>query len=366
MFLIAAVVSILPCVTRLPQPPSIADIQEEVAIARSLLNGLSMAYTIEDRGYVEAVESGDIRTMHRQLTMSWADGQRRWEHWNYGYEIPGQGPSRRSVAFFDGRDSFRILTPTGRETQPGLPVVAKSGFTVDSFPLHPTANFESLVFGGLSVHGLDALLADSTWTAVVAPTTERVNGQDCWKLELRQTGRSSVLTYWLGQDVGFMPVMSTVYLQDHLEGRQPTFVNGTIASNFEEVRPGLWLPGVVRITDPNDPNPETYIQFTRESIRAIDEGENLCPELASGAVDMIDLRTGERYLMLDGERGPSTPISDAKQIERSLDQLLDHGRVLAAKTPTTKPTGSPVLLVVGMSVALALAACWWCIRIFRK
>jgi hypothetical protein len=55
---------------------------------------------------------------------------------------------------------------------------------------------------------------------------------------------------------------------------------------------------------------------------------------------MIDIRTGERYRLLNGERGPSTPLTDAKKIDRSLDELFAHGRVLAVKAPAPKSTGS--------------------------
>ena len=355
--------------------PAPSDIREELAIAKSFLSGLSIEIQCKSVGYVGDPHDlrllpkeaySQTRTEYRRFIHTWSDGSQRLERWSYGDRLPGEGPFRHGVSYFDGTDTYQILQRTGRETQPGLPVVAKSGLDENVLPSHPLTNFESLVFGGLHPKGLDEMLADPSWVIVVPPTAERVHDHDCWKIELRKEGSTATFTYWLGQDIGFMPVKSTVVADAHPLTGQPGLINGTIASNFQEVRPGLWLPGVVRITDPNEPQPETYVEFTRTHVRVLDEGESLCPELASGAIDMIDFRTGERYLLLDGERGPSTPITDAKQIERSLDQLLDHGRVLAAKAPTSKRTGAPVLFFVGMSAALALAAGWWCVRIFRK
>jgi len=358
---------LIPLAAAISAPPTPADIREELAIARSLLSGLSITCMNEVRAFSEDPESREPRSTQRRSIFTWGEnGKKRVESWYYGYEAPGQGPFMHGIAFFDGKDTFRIRERSERDTQPGMPVAVWSGLNTEFFPTHSIANYETIAFGGVQPLALDAVLADPQWIAVVAPEPEVVSGQSCWKVEVAREGRpDSVFTFWLGRDVGLMPVKSTFVVSRHPETGQTGLINGTIASDFEEVRPGLWLPRVVRMTDPDDPSPETWQQFTRTEVRTLEAGADLAPELARGALDMIDFRSGERYLLLDGERGPSTPIADAKKLERELNDLTTQGRVLAASTNTPSPKGLPVVALIGLTAGLGLAVGWGVWRLSR-
>ncbi|XVJ58995.1 MAG: hypothetical protein HEQ23_06170 [Tepidisphaera sp.] len=319
-------------------PPDVREVAAEVRAMRGLFDGVSVSYMVEKRAFTSEAMT-DIQTQRFSCEISVREGRKRLRQTAYDMNQPiGTGPSRTGTAFFDGRDSFRLLERPANASFPGAPVYVKPGFCDSIFPTYILDNFESAIWGDM-VRPLDAAIESGTYDVSISATPETVGGHSTWTLTLRSSAESDARTWeeWkvsVAPELGMLPIRST--LEVHQPDGSVQFISGKWAEDFVQAKPGLWIPRTITFGDPRNPGAETYTRLQATTIGEAPRADELLAELTDGPRDMIDFRTNERYSVVDGRPGPAQRIADAAAVQRELDQYMKQTaevRLAGAYTP---------------------------------
>jgi hypothetical protein len=341
---------------------------------RSLVDSVRIEYDIERRAHVED-ETGPIRSLRSRYAIEVTGVTRRQEAAHYGWDqLIGQGPSRAGVSLYDGRDTFAV-TPaplsaySGGDEPPRSLVYVKAGRDSSLLGDHVLENFESAIWGDM-LRPLDEVIEGGVFTVSVADESQMILGYRAYVMTFRVEvhGNAEIAaerwTVWVAPDLGMLPIRSTAEFE--LTNGGTRLINGKSARNFREIKPGLWIPTEITFADPREEAPATYTRLMVTSVSDARSRDVLLQELASGVREYIDFRTNERYIM-DGEnRGASSPIADAADVQRELDAFMGRSQVVAASQRTTNakdgvmPTWAWVSLPVGLLIAFGV------VRVVRK
>jgi|GEM_PF-5316162 len=335
-------------------PPTPQEVRDTVSAMRQSMNGLRVEADISSRGY-DADEMANLIDIYTSSVWESRDGCFRTVTSRYSTpRRQGGNPFQTTAELFDGTDSHRAFPQAFN----GLPIVRVSpGLDSVLFQSEGYFHYFAMVWSDIQRPLDDAMDLDGI-TATVDPQPVDVRGISTWHLTLRKNIDDNddfaawITDFWVAPTMGMLPVRTRISWV--LTDGSLSLLNGRNAYDFEEVRPGLFLPRTVIITDPFDPNPATYKRIDVTSFGQSRSTEDLVGGIFSGDRYVIDDRYNQKYELRDGVRSKVTTISSANTLDGKLENVIAEDNAVREVSLLTPPTAATTSCAMG-------PAAWWSI-----
>lgn len=321
-------------------PPTPDAIRNEVIAMRALMNGMLIEYKTDDVGYLGGTTT--IIEKHANMTWESRDGCAVLSTSEFtGSRSSGGRLIASSKACFDGTDTIRV-GPMNRTLS--LPIVIVKPGLDELFETRGYFNYTTLVWSDLQLP-LDELMHSGAYTYSVAPEPIEVRGCQTWCLTLRHNTpdnseeAATLHEFWVAPSMGMIPLRTRISILLH-DGSS-RLINGRNAYDFEEVRPGLFLPRSVIITDPFDPNPATYRRFEVIRFGQSRSAAELTADINSGDRYVFDYRYNQQYELRNGVRSNTSNLSSVTELDGKLRKYVaEANAVREASQPISRSTSS--------------------------